>query len=423
MIYDTFPDLITAYLEEHLSGRASHAKMCHVASQWVGTLTTTPTRAQLLARQRAVCAGHCQPGATKANKELALVSAACRWGMYQERWEGGDPTAGIKKWKIAKRKRTGKFEELRTLLGYFARASSEVEIRDRALYGLMLFTGCRPSEARTARLDAMTPYGQMGAWIKGTTKTGETQELPLPMHLMPWLAAWKAIRPNNVSPYLFPGQWMGEAITSDLVRLRWHELRLILGISGLWNYDLRRTLASYLSNDLQVDDVTIRAILNHSDGSALGHYCFKSFDSLTGPIQRYADWLCALQGSTGLSREPASPSAVPPARPAPSRPAPVYTPPPVREPARQSAMRPLTGRERQILALIAEGRSYQEIADTLTLSIPTVGCYRGRLLDRLQLTTTGELIAYARAHALTTLPMLVIKRGRVRADRTPVTII
>lgn len=80
-------------------------------------------------------------------------------------------------------------------------------------------------------------------------------------------------------------------------------------------------------------------------------------------------------------------------------------------------MRPLTGRERQILALLAEGRSYEEIAHTLTLSIHTVGSYRGRLLDRLQLTTTGELIAYARQYELTTVPMLVIKRGRLRVDR------
>jgi DNA-binding CsgD family transcriptional regulator len=238
---------------------------------------------------------------------------------------------------------------------------------------------------------------------------------------MPWLDAWKAIRPNNVSPYVFVGQWMGEAMTASMVRLRWRDLRLMLGIHGLWNYNLRRTLASCLSNELQIDDVTIRAILNHADGSALGHYCFKSFDSLTKPIQRYADWLCALQDSTGMSREPASLRAVPKEHQTPPRHALAYIPPPVSAPARQSAMRPLSGRERQILALIVDGRSYQEIADTLTLSIPTVGCYRGRLLDRLQLTTTGELIAYAREHALTTMPMLVIKRGRVGADRQQVT--
>ena len=109
--------------------------MAYVASQWIFTLTTTPTRAEILARHLAICAGHFEPGATKANTELALIRAAVRWGAYQERWNGGDPTVGIKKWRTPKRKRTGKFDELRKLLGYFSRASTDVEIRDRALLG------------------------------------------------------------------------------------------------------------------------------------------------------------------------------------------------------------------------------------------------------------------------------------------------
>ena len=64
---------------------------------------------------------------------------------------------------------------------------------------------------------------------------------------------------------------------------------------GLWNYDLRRTLACYLSDELHYDDVTIWAVLNHSDGSGLSHYCFKSFDSLAKPIQEYAAWLWRLR--------------------------------------------------------------------------------------------------------------------------------
>ena len=414
MIYESFADLLAGYLDT-LQGRASHTKMCYVATQWIGTLTATPTRAQILARHQLKGHGHFEKGATQANTELALMRAACRLGLYQERWDGGDPTAGIKKWKTPKRKRTGKYEELRKLLQYFEQASSDVEIRDRALYGLMLFTGCRPSEARTARVDAITSYGAMGSWLKGKTKTGEDQELPLPTQLMPWIAAWRAIKPNNMSPYLFVGQWMGEPISAAAVRRRWRDLRLILGITGLWNYDLRRTLASCLSNELKVDDVTIRAILNHSDGSALSHYCFKSFDSLTGPIQQYADWVCALKRNTSVS-EPASATTAAVA-PIHAIPLPPCIPPTMSEPARHSVMRPLTGREHQILALLAEERSHEEIAHTLTLSIHTVGCYRGRLLDRLQLTTTGELIAYARKYELTTVPMLVIKRGRLRVDR------
>jgi len=135
----------------------------------------------------------------------------------------------------------------------------------------------------------------MGCWQKGRTKTGETQEVPVPWQAMKWIQAWKAIRPIHPNPYLFPGQNLGTPLTGDGVRQRWDELRHRLRMPGLWTYDLRRTLACYLGNELHYDDTTIRALLNHFDGSALGHYYFKSFDSLTEPIQAYADWLCALK--------------------------------------------------------------------------------------------------------------------------------
>ena len=167
MMCDSFPDLITAYLEEHLKGKASYTNRVSVASQWIRTRTTTPTRAEILERHRLKGHGHFQPGATQANMEVELIRAACRWGLDQERWTGGDPTVGIKKWQTPKRTRTGKYDELTTLLRYFDRASSDVEIRDRALYGLMLCTGCRPGEARTATLTAITAYGAMGALGQG----------------------------------------------------------------------------------------------------------------------------------------------------------------------------------------------------------------------------------------------------------------
>lgn len=292
----TFPALMHGYLA-HLTGRAGHSRSVRVASQWIAHLETAPTREDLLARHTAKGHGHFQHGAAQANKELALVRAACRWGLYYGRWNGGDPTAGIRKWKTPKRKRIGKFEELRTLLHFFDRAESPIEIRDRALFGLQLFTGCRTGEARTARIDAIIPYGTMGSWNKGKTKTGEDQELPLPSQAMAWIDAWKIIRPlGHPSPYLFVGQSFCEPLTDDGVRLRWSIIRTRLNIHGLWTYDLRRTLACYLSNELHYDDHTVRAILNHYDGTALGRYSFKSFDSLTGPIQHYADWLWALKG-------------------------------------------------------------------------------------------------------------------------------
>jgi integrase len=311
IVYHSVAQLALAFLTS-LKGRPCYRSRAHTAQEWILTLPTTPTRKEILARHLAKGKGHYQPGSGQANMELGLLRTMFRWGLYHEVWDGGDPTAGIKKWKSAKRKRTGKFEELRKLLTYFDEATTEEEIRYRALFGLMLFTGCRPSEAIRAKVDAITPYGLMGSWVKGMTKTGEPQELPLPTQLMEWLAAWYAIRiTDRPNAYLFPSsQAIDKPISSELVRLRWSEMRTRLGIHGLWNYDIRRTLASSMSNELGYDDSTIRAILNHNDTSALGHYRFKSFDSLTKPIQAYADWLWSLksQAVQPLANVPCYPS-------------------------------------------------------------------------------------------------------------------
>ena len=61
---------------------------------------------------------------------------------------------------------------------------------------------------------------------------------------------------------------------------------------------------------------------------------------------------------------------------------------------------PLTERELEVLVLLAQGRSVKHIAQSLTLSIKTISTYRARLLDKLQLATTAELIRYALDHHL-----------------------
>ena len=61
---------------------------------------------------------------------------------------------------------------------------------------------------------------------------------------------------------------------------------------------------------------------------------------------------------------------------------------------------PLSEREFEVLVLLAQGKSVKHIAQSLALSIKTVSTYRARLLDKLQLTTTAELIRYALDHHL-----------------------
>ena len=60
----------------------------------------------------------------------------------------------------------------------------------------------------------------------------------------------------------------------------------------------------------------------------------------------------------------------------------------------------LSEREFEVLILLAQGQCVKNIAQSLTFSIKTVSTYRVRLLDRLQLTTTAELIRYALDHHL-----------------------
>jgi two-component system invasion response regulator UvrY len=55
----------------------------------------------------------------------------------------------------------------------------------------------------------------------------------------------------------------------------------------------------------------------------------------------------------------------------------------------------LSDREYQVMCLMASGRTATEIAGELSLSVKTVSTYRTRLLQKLGLQSTAELIRYA----------------------------
>jgi two-component system response regulator NreC len=55
----------------------------------------------------------------------------------------------------------------------------------------------------------------------------------------------------------------------------------------------------------------------------------------------------------------------------------------------------LTPREREVLQLVAEGRSNKDVANVLNLSLHTVETHRGNILEKLGLHGIPELILYA----------------------------
>jgi DNA-binding NarL/FixJ family response regulator len=60
----------------------------------------------------------------------------------------------------------------------------------------------------------------------------------------------------------------------------------------------------------------------------------------------------------------------------------------------------LSDREYKVLCLLASGKGQTEIAHELFLSPATVGTYRSRILTKLDLRNTAELIRYAVTHNL-----------------------
>ncbi len=67
----------------------------------------------------------------------------------------------------------------------------------------------------------------------------------------------------------------------------------------------------------------------------------------------------------------------------------------MREAEEQDPYDRLTGREREVLKLVAEGRTNREIADLLVISVKTVLGHRTSLMEKLDIHNRTELIKYA----------------------------
>ena len=72
---------------------------------------------------------------------------------------------------------------------------------------------------------------------------------------------------------------------------------------------------------------------------------------------------------------------------------------PVADPKRPvgggSPLDTLSDREREVLVLVAQGHTNQQIADRLFLSVKTIESYRARLMGKLGLTNRAELTTFA----------------------------
>ena len=61
---------------------------------------------------------------------------------------------------------------------------------------------------------------------------------------------------------------------------------------------------------------------------------------------------------------------------------------------------PLSGRERQVLQLVSEGKSTKDVASLLGISVKTAESHRARLMKKLDIHETASLVRYAIRHGL-----------------------
>jgi DNA-binding CsgD family transcriptional regulator len=69
----------------------------------------------------------------------------------------------------------------------------------------------------------------------------------------------------------------------------------------------------------------------------------------------------------------------------------------------RSPLAPLSPREREVVRLVAEGKSNKEISSALAISVRTVETYRARLMLKLFATSSAQLVHYAIRNNLVTI--------------------
>ncbi len=60
----------------------------------------------------------------------------------------------------------------------------------------------------------------------------------------------------------------------------------------------------------------------------------------------------------------------------------------------------LTAREREVLHMIADGKTNKEIANLLNLSVYTIEAHRGKIMEKLNLHNTGDIVRFAARNGL-----------------------
>jgi DNA-binding CsgD family transcriptional regulator len=173
-------------------------------------------------------------------------------------------------------------------------------------------------------------------------------------------------------------------------------------IGGLWLWWLRDTIPQWVRARRDVADgrvEVLQGVVRYEMGTGVGIIPILKYRLWVGDVRLDVTQaqLFALQSGKAyrvlyaphsrlfLGATPVESTPPPPA------------PPPVRVERVPEWVEPITQRERELLALLAEGKSNQEMALTLSLSVNTIKMYTSQLYQKMGVKRRTEAVAQARA--------------------------
>ena len=192
------------------------------------------------------------PGHTSGRLALAAVrsclSHAVRAGLID-----ANPAAKVKQPRTAPpRQRVLTAGELERAVKAI---QAEKDERVRAVFMLLVLTGCRVSEARTAKLEDFDLNG--ATWTIPSPKAGRLQVVPLPASVVEMLRGLS----DTDNPFLLPGRYSYQP-RADLKK-PWDRIKAAIGADDVHIHDLRRSFGLRVAKESGLHVAS--KLLRHSD--------------------------------------------------------------------------------------------------------------------------------------------------------------
>ncbi len=271
----TFGALMQGYLK-HLGSRSSGRayeytyKLYFDTPKWRDRLASAITRYDVLLLKQSL-----EAVPSQANKTLGLIKQAYSWASdridpltRRPIYEGHNPAWRVNKHDYIPRERVMDRNEIRALLGALEYLSPKYQ----AFFACRILVPGRIKELCEMRWDAIDDNGK---WLKRFTKNKRPQFVQIPTQALHYIRAL----PRNAD-FVFPGHY-GHSLREGSARKVWDRLRIELNMPDLWLLDFRRTLATYLYNEIKADDLTAKAVLNHYDSRPVAIYTRLNFEKIS----------------------------------------------------------------------------------------------------------------------------------------------